>query len=143
MNSRHDSLGFLLSDVSRSMRRAFKARIEGSSLTLAQSRALVHISRQEGIRQIDLAEVLEVQPITLARLIDQLARAGVVERRSDPADRRVFRLFLTPAAAPQLAAIHQVADAIRDQALRNLTAPEAEMIHQALRKMRDNLATQS
>jgi DNA-binding MarR family transcriptional regulator len=143
MNSRHDSLGFLLSDVSRSMRRAFKDRIEGSSLTLAQSRALVHISRQEGIRQVDLAEVLEIQPITLARLIDQLARAGVVERRSDPADRRVFRLFLTPAAVPQLAAIHQVADAIRDQALRNLTPLEAETIHQGLRKMRDNLASQS
>ncbi len=143
MSSRHDSLGFLLSDVSRSMRRAFKERIEGSSLTLAQSRALVHISRQEGIRQVDLAEVLEVQPITLARLIDQLARAGVVERRLDPADRRVFRLFLTPAAAPQLTAIHQVADAIRDQALRNLTALEAEMIQQALRKMRDNLANPS
>lgn len=143
MNSRTDSLGFLLSDLSRSMRRAFKDRIKGSSLTLAQSRALVNISRNEGIRQVDLAEVLEVQPITLARLIDQLARAGVVERRSDPADRRVFRLFLTPAAAPQLAAIHQVADAIRDQALRTLSAAEAEMVHAALRKMRDNFATQS
>ena len=143
MSSRHDSLGFLLSDVSRSMRRAFKDRIEGSSLTLAQSRALVHISRSEGIRQVDLAEVLEVQPITLARLIDQLAKAGVVERRSDPADRRVFRLFLTPAATPQLAAIHQVADAIRDQALRTLSKPEADMIHIALRKMRDNFAAQS
>ena len=143
MNSRPDSLGFLLSDLSRSMRRAFKDRIKGSSLTLAQSRALVNISRNEGIRQVDLAEVLEVQPITLARLIDQLARAGVVERRSDPADRRVFRLFLTPAAVPQLAAIHQVADAIRDQALRTLSAAEAEMVHAALRKMRDNFATQS
>ncbi|MBX7187271.1 MAG: MarR family transcriptional regulator [Vicinamibacteria bacterium] len=142
MDSRHDSLGFLLSDVSRSMRRAFKQRIEGSSLTLAQSRALVHISRNEGIRQVDLAEILEVQPITLARLIDQLVRAGVVERRSDPADRRVFRLFLTTAAEPQLLAIHQVADAIRDQALRNLSPPEAQMIHDVLRKMRDNFATQ-
>jgi len=142
MNSRHDSLGFLLADLSRSMRRAFKDRIKGSSLTLAQSRALVNIARNEGVRQVDLAEILEVQPMTLARLIDQLASAGVVERRSDPADRRVYRLFLTPAAAPQLAAIYQVADTIRDQALKTLSAAEAEAVHVTLRKMRANFVAQ-
>ena len=77
-----DSLGFLLADVFRLLRQNFQRRLEGSSLTLAQARALVYLSRHEGVRQVDLAEMLEVQPITLARLIDQLADAGLVERLS-------------------------------------------------------------
>ena len=141
MERRQDSIGFLLADVSRLMRRAFKERIEGSSLTLAQARALVYVSRHEGVRQIDLAELLEVQPITLARLIDQLADAGLVRRRPDPADRRAYQIYLTAAAAPHLAAISQVAAAIRSVALRDLNGKQAGAVLSALRKMRENLAS--
>ncbi|MDO8440085.1 MAG: MarR family transcriptional regulator [Polaromonas sp.] len=141
MESRQDSLGFLLADVSRLMRRAFQQRLEGSSLTLAQARALVHVSRHEGVRQVDLADMLEVQPITLARLIDQLADAGLVERRADPADRRAYRMFLTPAAASHLAAIRQVATAIQADALRDLDERQAAIFSFVLRKMRDNLSS--
>ena len=88
MKLRQDSLGFLLADVSRLMRRAFQQRLEGSSLTLAQARALVYVGRHEDVRQVDLADMLEVQPITLARLIDQLAniwlRSEKLLRRSRP-----------------------------------------------------------
>jgi DNA-binding MarR family transcriptional regulator len=108
MELRQDSLGFLLADVFRLMRRAFQQRLEDGALTPAQGRALVYISRHEGIRQVDLAKLLEVQPITLARLVDQLAESGVVERRPDPADRRAYQVFLTPAAASHLATIEQV-----------------------------------
>ena len=104
MEFQQDSLGFLLADASRLYRRAFQRRLEGSSITLAQARALVHVARHEGVRQVDLADLLELQPMTLARLIDQLAAAGLVERRADPADRRAYRVFLRPAAAAQLAA---------------------------------------
>lgn len=141
MTSPQDSLGFLLADASRLMRRTFQARLEGSSLTYAQARALVYLSRHEGIRQIELADLLEVQPITLARLIDQLAGSGLVERRADPADRRAYQLFLTPAAAPHLAAIERVAGAVRAQALRGLDARQAAQVLAALRKIRDNLAS--
>jgi DNA-binding MarR family transcriptional regulator len=99
------SPGFLLHDVSRLLRRNFGRRIQSLRMTQAQCRALVHLARNEGIRQVDLAEILEVQPITLARLIDQLAAIGLVERRPDPADRRAFRLVLTRAAKPVLAQI--------------------------------------
>jgi DNA-binding MarR family transcriptional regulator len=78
MTSEENSLSFLLADVSRMMRQAFQNRLEGSSLSLAQARALVYLARHQGVRQIDLADMLEVQPITLARLIDQLAEAGLV-----------------------------------------------------------------
>lgn len=140
MAARQDSLGFLLADVSRLMRRAFQQRLEGSSLTMAQARALVYVSRHEGVRQVELADLLEVQPITLARLIDQLGEAGLVERRADPADRRAYQVFLTPAAAPHLAAIEQVAATIRADALRDLGRQEAAIAMSALGKMRDNLA---
>jgi DNA-binding MarR family transcriptional regulator len=138
---RQDSLGFLLTDVSRLMRRAFQQRLEGSSLTLAQARALVYVSRHEGVRQGDLAEMLEVQPITLARLIDQLTDAGLVERRPDPNDRRAYRVFMTSAAAPHLAAIEQVAATIRTVALHDLDKQQAATLLLALHKMRDNLAS--
>lgn len=136
-----DSLGFLLADVSRLMRRAFQQRLEGSTLTLAQARALVYVSRHEGVRQVDLAEMLEVQPITLARLIDQLADARLVERCCDPVDRRAYQIFLTPAAVPHLAAIKQVATAIQADVLHDLDDRQAAIVFFALHKMRDNLGS--
>lgn len=141
MELNQDSLGFLLADVSRLMRRAFQQRLEGSSLTLAQARALVYVSRHEGVRQVDLAEMLEVQPITLTRLIDQLADAGLVERRADPADRRVYQVFLTPTAAPHLAAVRQVATAIQADVLRDLDEQQTAVVFLALRKIRDSLGS--
>ncbi len=123
------------------MRRAFQRRLEGSTLTLAQARALVYVSRNEGVRQIDLADLLEVQPITLARLIDQLAATGLVERRADPVDRRAYQVFLTRAAAPHLAAIEKVAKTIRSEAMHGFSEQQAASALFALGKMRDNLAS--
>jgi DNA-binding MarR family transcriptional regulator len=141
MKTRHDSLGFLLVEVSRLMRRAFKERLLESCLTHSQARTLVYASRNEGIRQCDLAELLEVQPITLVRLIDRLAEVGLVERRLDPKDRRAFQIYLTPAAAPHLAAIEQVAEKIRTVAMRDLSEKQAASVFQALSKIRDNLGS--
>jgi MarR family transcriptional regulator for hemolysin len=106
----HPTPGFLLYDVARLLRRNFTRRAASLGLTVAQCRALMHLSRNEGVRQVDLAEMLECQPITLARLLDQLAEAGYVERRPDPEDRRAFRLSVTPAAKPALARIRALAN---------------------------------
>ncbi|MGL6645389.1 MarR family winged helix-turn-helix transcriptional regulator [Aeromonas caviae] len=100
MNKQPDTLGFLIGDVQRLMRRQFQQQLEGSCLTLAQARALVHIARSEGIRQVDLAERLDIQPITLARQLDQMADNGLVERRNDPNDRRAHQLHLTEGPPP-------------------------------------------
>ena len=140
MKAQQNSLGFLLADVSRLMRHAFRQRLEGSSLTLAQARALIYVSRNEGIRQVELADMLEIQPISLARLIDQLEEARLVERRADPADRRAYQLFLKPEAAAHLAAIEQVATAIRADALAGIDKQQAEALLRALNTMRANLA---
>lgn len=143
MGLQKDSLGFLLADVSRLIRHAFQQRIEGSSLTQAQARALVYVSRHEGVHQIELADLLEIQPITLARLIDQLEQGGLVERRPDSEDRRAYQVFLTPDAAPHLAAIDEVAASIRAEALRGVDEQQAVIVFSALRRMRDNLRGQA
>ncbi|MCK9629924.1 MAG: MarR family transcriptional regulator, partial [Bacteroidales bacterium] len=87
------------------------------------------------------ADILEVQPITLARLIDQLEEAGLVERQTDAADRRAYRMFLTDAATPHLAAIREVGAAIQADVLRDLDKQEAAAVLVALRKMRRNLGS--
>lgn len=135
-----DSLGFLLADISRLMRRAYSQHINEHQLTLAQSRALVYLSRHQGLRQVELAELLEVQPITLGRQLDQLAKNNLIERRPDSKDRRAYRLYLTDAATPQLEAIAQVAERIRHQALANVSEPQARQLTEALLQMRDNLS---
>jgi len=137
-----DSPAFLLADVSRLMRRAFQDQLKSHSpLTLAQARALVYLARNEGLRQVELADLLEVQPITLARLIDQLAQCGLVERRPDPDDRRAYQLYLTPAAAPQLAAIRRAADANYAVAMRGMDAEQAAVLSTVLSRMRENLTS--
>lgn len=135
-----ETLGFLLADVSRLMRRAFEERLAGNPLTLAQARALLYVSRNEGVRQVELADLLEIQPMTIARLIDQLAEQGLVERRPDPTDRRAYRIHLTREAAPQLATIQAAGAAVRAEAMRGLSQEEAAMVVSAVKKMRANLA---
>jgi len=141
MEQRQEGLHFLIADVSRMLRRAFEHRLEGSSLTLAQARALIYTSRNAGLRQVELAELLEIQPITLARLLDQLADAGLVERRPDPADRRAYRIFPTAAAEAHLNAIEELVTAIRAEAVLGLTKQQAAAAELALQTMRDNLSS--
>ncbi len=136
-----DNLGFLVGDVSRLMRRAYRQRTAGMELTFEQMRALVNISRNEGIRQVDLAELLDIQPITLVHQIDQLAQSGLVERRADPADRRAYQLFLTESAAPHLSAIRKVAAAIQADVLRGLNKEQVAALLSSLHAVRDNLAS--
>jgi DNA-binding MarR family transcriptional regulator len=139
------SIGFLVADVSRLLRHAFKASLEhqNSSLTQAQARALLYVSRNEGIRQVDLADLLEIQPITLARLIDLLVKAGLVVRQADPKDRRAYQLYLTQEADMHLNIINQVGEKIRAQALKGLDTDQAKLVYKALEQMRLNLTADS
>ena len=91
-------LAFLLSDAARLLRTCADQEARRFGMTRAQWGVLFRLQRNEGLKQSELADLLEVQPITLTRLIDRLCDNGLIERRSDPNDRRVKRLFLTPAA---------------------------------------------
>ena len=136
------TLGFLVATVSRLMRRQFGQRLDSSRhLTLAQARALGYIARHPGVRQVQLAEVLEVQPISLARLIDQLEAAGLVQRRSDPSDRRAYQLFVRPAAQKQLTQMAPVMDEVYQVALQGLTPQEVNTLERLLMRVQDNLSS--
>jgi MarR family transcriptional regulator, transcriptional regulator for hemolysin len=105
MNSISNDLIFVLHDVARMMRTRFDQRARGWGMTRAQCVILMRLHKQPGLCQNEMAAICEVEPITVARLIDRLEANGLVERRADPSDRRMHRLHLLPAAEPILAEI--------------------------------------
>ena len=135
------SIGFLIYEVSRLLRRNFDERVQSLGLTQAQWRALAHISHNEGCNQITLAEILEVKPITLSRLLDRLQAAGWVERRTDPEDRRAIRLHLSELAKPLLTKMGELALQTRQQALTGMSEEEHRQLFTLLKKMKTNLST--
>jgi MarR family transcriptional regulator for hemolysin len=98
-NPRRD-FAFLINDVARLMRTYADQRARRLGITRAQWAVMVRLEQTEGLKQSELADMLDLQPITLTRLIDRLCANGMVERRPDPHDRRAKRLYLTPLARP-------------------------------------------
>ena len=136
------TLGFLLQDASRLMRRRFILRARESGLPLNQSETSVlqHVAYEEGINQANLATQLDIEPITLVRLLDRLQEAGLIERRPHPTDRRSWTLWLTDAAHPMLDRIATIRLAVREEALAGLSAAMAQELVDALVRIRENLA---
>src|SRR5450631_3543725 len=93
---------FVLNDVARLFKTLADQRVRTLGITRAQWAVLSRIERHEGLKQAELAMLLDLAPISLTRLIDKLCNQGLVERRRDAQDRRAHRLFLTPTAAPVL-----------------------------------------
>jgi len=129
----------LLSVVARLMRTRADARARTYGMTRAQWAVLVRLDRAEGLNQSELAEMLDLQPITLTRLLDKLADSGLIERRPDPDDRRAKRLFLTPAARPLLEHLGVVGEDIMGAALDGLEPPAIEQMLGQLDVVRGNL----
>lgn len=139
MSNPNDGLGFLINDVARLLRRNFMRRAQADGLSLAEWRALAYLSRQEGINQTDLAESMEIQPMTLARLIDKLQHLGLVERRKDPQDRRAYRLYLTKASQPLISKLWAIAEESRELALAGLSERRRKDLMTALMRVKANL----
>src|SRR3954465_15556296 len=91
---------FVLNDVARMLRTYADQRARRLGITRAQWAVMARLEHAEGLKQSELAEILDLQPITLTRLVDRLCASALIERRADPDDRRVKRLYLTPAARP-------------------------------------------
>jgi DNA-binding MarR family transcriptional regulator len=136
-----ESLGFLLSDVSRLMRRRFDERARKSGASVAQWRVLKILQRQPGLNQGQIAELIEVEPISCCRMIDRLEEAGLVERRRDPADRRAWRIHLTEAANPVLADLHKLAGEMIEDALQGLNPEQRAQLIETLQAIRSNLTS--
>jgi MarR family transcriptional regulator for hemolysin len=137
--SRRNTVGFLMYEVTRLLRREINRRVQRLGLTNAQWLTLMRLGLNEGINQAALAELLEVQPISLGRTLDRLVEAGLIERRPNPDDRRAFRLFLTDRAQPVLDDIYTIASEVREQALAGMPAEARVVVIEALTSMRDNL----
>ena len=135
----NDSLAFLISDVARAMRRRFDERARQLGVTQAQWKVLLSLDREEGLNQGVMAERIEVEPITLCRMIDRLEDNGLVERRADPAYRRAWRIFLTDAARPVIAQLRRLADDLFDGALCGVPRDDRDRLIAALQTIRTNL----
>lgn len=134
------SIGFLIYEVSRLMRRDFDERVQSLGLTQIQWRAIVHIARQEGCNQATLAAQLEVKPITLTRLIDRLVEAGWVVREPDLQDRRAVRLHLTEKVRPLLNIMLEKSLQTRAIGLQGVSEEEFTVLFSTLKKMKANFS---
>ena len=133
-------LGYLVHDVARLFRAEFAVRALKHRMTQTQMRTIAYLGRMEGCSQRELAEVIEVRPITLGRQIDLLEASGLIERRPDPVDRRAVCLYLTPRSRARLEQLHEIGDGVYDRATRNLSKAERETLLRLLETVRETLA---
>jgi DNA-binding MarR family transcriptional regulator len=135
-----ENLGSMVADVTRLIRRSFDERARDIGVTRPQWRVLSVLLRNEGVNQGGLADLLEVEPITLCRMVDRLQEGDLVERRSDPADRRAWRLYLTDKARDLLEQLRPLAEGMFEDALEGLSARDRTQMMTALERVRQNLS---
>jgi MarR family transcriptional regulator, transcriptional regulator for hemolysin len=130
---------FALFEVQRMLRLYADKEVRRFGLTRAQWAVLARVERTEGLKQTEIADLMEMQPITLTRLIDKLCEAGLIERRSDEADRRVNRLYLTELARPLMAKLAVLRGEITQTALASLSNQDTHRLVDDLESIKDNI----
>jgi DNA-binding MarR family transcriptional regulator len=140
MGASMEELLFEINETARALRRAFDQRAASLGVTRAQWRVLARLKREPGLRQVDLAERLDMEPITLCRIVDRLEDAGLVDRLSDPSDRRAWRLELTGKAAPLVKQLRSLAHGFAEEATGGLGEKEIDALRTRLAAIRANLA---
>lgn len=137
--SKNPTLGFLLHDVARLLRKRFEQRAKNLGLTRSQWQTLAYLANNEGIHQGGLAEILEVEPITLVRILDKLAERGLIERRQHPTDRRIWLLYMREAALPLLDVMREVGEETRSEAFADVSQEQRDELFKILSVMKTNL----
>ena len=133
------SIGYLVTDLTRMFGRVFDRRASHLGLTRVQWRALKRIHLDEGMTQAALADVLDMEPIAVGRVVDRLQKAGFVDRQADPDDRRCWCLHLTPQSLQVMDGIEEVARSVREDTLVGVDAEELATAVRVLNQIRDNL----
>ena len=143
MKARHPNreLAFLINDVGRLLRTYGDREARRYGATRAQWVLLVSLERNEGMKQSELADMLDIQPITLTRLVDRLCENGLIERRPDPEDRRAKRLYLTSAARPVLDHLDVLGRNLMEPVLEGVDAQSNALVRAQLGIMKENLRT--
>jgi DNA-binding MarR family transcriptional regulator len=134
-----DNLGFVLGDAARLLRRSFDERSRNLGITRPQWRVLALLKRYDGSTQVNLADMLDVEPITFGRMVDRLQNASLVERRADPSDRRIWRLHLTGEGEQKIEALRPTALMLFEEALAGLDAVQRMELETMLNIIRSNL----
>src|SRR5689334_15106049 len=134
-----ESFGFEISETALAMRRDFDRRASGLGVTRAQWRVLARLNVKNGVRQVDLAEALDIEPITLCRMIDRLEDAGLVERRRDEIDRRAWNIFLTEKSKPLLDEVQSLARQLQEDALMGISQEDQRHALEILARVRANI----
>jgi len=132
-------VAFNINDVARLLRTYADQRARDLGMTRAQWAVLARVERSEGLKQCELADTLDLQPITLTRLIDRLCDGGLIERRPDPDDRRAKRLYLTPAARPVLDGLTRLGQDIMATVLAGIEPGAVEQLLAHLLTLKTNL----
>ena len=133
-----ETLPFEIAETAHALRKAFDRRAVGMGVTRAQWKVLFRLSRRPGLRQIELADMLDIEPITLSRTVDRLEEARLVERVADPADRRAWRLHVTAQAQPLVVKLRAVADEMIADAFAGIDPKEIEITRAVLGRVREN-----
>ena len=133
-----ETLPFEIGETAHALRKAFDRRAVGLGVTRAQWKVLFRLERRPGLRQIELADMLDIEPITLSRIVDRLEEAGLVERKADPADRRAWRLHVTARARPLVEKLRAVADEMIAEAFAGIDPKDIEITRQVLARAREN-----
>jgi DNA-binding MarR family transcriptional regulator len=128
--------------LARLIRTEADKRARHHGMTRAQWIILISLERQPGLVQKELAELLEVEPITVARLVDRLEARGMVERRGDPSDRRCWRLHLTDASRPLMSEIDLQLNDLAGIAMEGIETEELQTLLRLLTRMRDQVAAE-
>lgn len=135
-----DSVGFLLNDTARLYRRTLDGMLRDLGMTSLQWRTVARLKREPGMRQSELADLLEVEPITLSRMIDRLADSGMVCRKPDPNDRRAWNLYLTDKTDGLIRQLEVEAKRVEDLAFAGLSEDERQMLAGLVERVRANLS---
>ncbi|HLJ01165.1 MAG TPA: MarR family transcriptional regulator [Bradyrhizobium sp.] len=130
---------FTLAELQRLVRAYADRQAARYGITRAQWAVLAKVERFEGLKQSELAEQMEMQPITLTRLIDRLCDNGWIERRSDEADRRVNRLYLRKAARPLLGKLSGLRSELTATALEGINPSDAHRLLAQLEAIKENV----
>lgn len=133
-----ETIPFEIGETAHALRKAFDRRAVGLGVTRAQWKVLFRLTRKPGLRQTELADMLDIEPITLSRIVDRLEEAELVERRADPTDRRAWRLHATAKAQPLVAKLRAVADEMIDEAFAGIDPKDIEITRRVLAQVRDN-----
>ena len=131
---------FEIAETAHALRKAFDRRASALGVTRAQWKVLFRLTRYPGLRQVELADMLDVEPITLCRIVDRLEEAELVERQRDPEDRRAWRLQVTDKAKPLVERLKSLGSELVGEAFADIDRSELDQVRGVLARVRENVA---